>query len=288
MSSARNRWDRLFAPFEGTREPTMVAVFRILFFTGLIVHFFPALLRLDEAFARDGLRTQEWSRWLYVHFTRLPRGLLRAGAIVTMLGCVMGLVGLRPRLAAAIAFAGLYAFSSFNGLPVHTLAIVDAWGILLLFILCGGGSGALSVDALLRRGRKDEPRLLPALVLYQTLLAVFFAGIEKVRAGWLTTNEMGVLLSYPKGMLLRDWVVAAGWLHAPFVTRALTLMTLLIELGTPVALLLRKTRWPALLAYQAFFLGIVAMLEVPPLFYFMFAGGALLVLEPPSRPTPAS
>jgi hypothetical protein len=79
--------------------------------------------------------------------------------------------------------------------------------------------------------------------------------------------------------LVRDWVAASAWLHGAGVTKAFTWFTMFVELGTPIALLVRRTRVAALIAYEAFFLGIVAMLEVPPLFYGMFAFGALLALD---------
>jgi hypothetical protein len=151
----------------------------------------------------------------------------------------------------------------------------------MLFAICGGGSATLSVDALL--AKKDAPRqedkLLPALLLYQTLLAVFFSGVEKLLAGWPFVNEMGILLSYPKGFLVRDWVASQGWIHGAALTRLYTWFTVVAELGTPIALLFKKTRLVAFAVYELFFLGIIAMLEVPPLFWFMFAFGAILAFD---------
>ncbi|HEY2747930.1 MAG TPA: hypothetical protein VGL86_25080 [Polyangia bacterium] len=270
---------KFFAQFEGTRGPRMVALFRIAFFGGLALHFFPALIHLDDAYAAAGLRSQEWNHWLYAHFTTMPRGVVRALAIATMLGIAAAVVGFRPRAAAIVAFAGCYTFASFNALPVQTLALVNAWAILLLWSICGGGAAVFSVDAIWRKGPRVEPRLFARLALYQTLLVVFFSGVEKLLAGWPFTNEMGVILSYPRGFMVRDWVAATPSLSHPFVTQALSWLTLVVELGTPVALLFRRTRLVALVAYEAFFLGIVATLEVPPLFYFMFAAGGLLALD---------
>ncbi len=68
------------------------------------------------------------------------------------------------------------------------------------------------------------------------LLGVFFAGVEKVMAGWPWSDEMGVILSYPRGFMVRDWVAASSLLHAPFVGHALSWFTLVVELGTPVGL----------------------------------------------------
>ncbi|HZS37793.1 MAG TPA: HTTM domain-containing protein [Polyangia bacterium] len=280
----RSWLDRLFRPFEGAREPLAPAVFRVAFFVGLGLHFAPSLLQFDESFSPGALRTDEWSHWLHVALARLPHGVMRAWAIVTVLACVTAALGLATRASAIVAAAGCYAFASFNGLPVQTLAIVNAWAILILWMICGGGAAALSLDAAIARARgrtavRAEPRLLSSLVLFQVLLAVFFSGIEKLLAGWPRTNEMHVVLSYPRGFIVRDWVAQAGWLHSVGVGRALSWLTLAVELAAPPLLLVRRARVYALVAYEIFFLGIIAMLEVPPLFYFMFAFGALLALD---------
>ena len=59
----------------------------------------------------------------------------------------------------------------------------------------------------------------------------------------------------------------------------LTWGTLAVELGTPILLLCGARACAALVAYELFFLGIIAMLEVPPLFYFIFASAPLLALD---------
>jgi hypothetical protein len=283
--------DRFFAAFEGTRSAIPIAIFRVAFFAGLALHFFPSLIQLDENYTAGALRTQEWSRWLYDALEHIPHSTLRVWAVLTMCACVMGIVGLRPRLAAIVAGLGCYMFASFNGLPVQTLALVDAWAILLAWMICGGGAEALSVDAFLRRRRAGSdpsssespraPKLLSALVLYQAMLGTFFAGVEKVLAGWPGTNEMGIVLNYPRGFVVRDWVAASSWLHGSLVTHAFTWFTLVVELGAPLVFILGRPRARvlALLVYEAFFLGIVVMLQVPPLFYCMFAVGGLLVLD---------
>src|SRR5439155_18750697 len=92
--------DSFFARFEGDRDGKMVAVFRIAFFAGLLFHFAPGLIWLDDAYARRGLRTLEWSEWLYRQFPHLSHGTLRALSGTTLAGMTAGLVGLRPRIAA--------------------------------------------------------------------------------------------------------------------------------------------------------------------------------------------
>jgi hypothetical protein len=281
---------RFFAAFEGTRSALPIAVFRIAFFGGLALHFFPSLVRLDDNYTAGVLRTEEWNHFFYVSLQHIPHGVLRTASIVTMVACAMAMVGLATRIAVIVTGVGVYMFASFNGLPVQTLALVDAWAILLAWMICGGGAEALSVDALLRRrrGRGDAseapraPKLLSGLVLYQAVLGTFFAGVEKVLAGWPQTNEMGILLNYPRGFILRDWVAESPWLHGSLVTHAFTWLTLVVELGAPLIFVASRNprlRLAVLVVYEAFFLGIVVMLEVPPLFYCIFAVGGLLVLD---------
>jgi hypothetical protein len=282
--SLRNRF---FGAFEGTRSAYPIAIFRVAFFGGLALHFFPALVHLDDDFTPGALRSDEWNHWLYMQVQHIPMSTMRLWSVVTIVACATSIAGVLPRLAVVTCGLGFYAFASFNGFPVQTLALVNAWAVLLAWMICGGGTEALSIDALLARrrgatrGSPRAPKLLSGLVLFQVLLAVFFSGVEKLLAGWPWTNEMGILLSYPRGFVVREWVASTDWLHASLVTHALTWMTPIIEIGTPVLLAVGtpRLRLGALLVFEAFFVGIVAMLQVPPLFYFIFAFGALLALD---------
>ena len=271
--------DKLFRPFEGDRDPRPIAIVRIALFTGLLLHFAPSLLWLDIGYGRGAIRVDSWNHWLFSHAWKLSPGVLRAMSIVTLLGIVAGIAGVRPRIAAIVTGIGCYLFASFNAIHLQTLALIPAWAMLLLWSICGGGSGAFSVDARLGRRRDREPSLLGTLILYQVLLAVFFSGVEKLLAGWPLSNEMGIVLAYPEGFIVRDWVVALPFLHGPVVSNAFTWFTLVVELGTPILLLVPRTRMIAFVAYELFFLGIIAMLEVPPLFYFIFASVPLLALD---------
>jgi len=273
--------DKVFQPFEGTRSAYPIGVFRIAFFSFLALHFFPSLIWLDEAYRPGALRTMDWSESLYRRFPHMSHGELRIWSIATMVACVMGIVGAWPRIAALVSGVGFYVFASFNSLHLQTLALIPAWAILALWAICGGGDRALSLHALMRKepAAPVEAGLLSGLVLYQVLLAVFFAGVEKIVAGWPWSNEMGVVLLYPRGFLVRDWVAGSSVLHASLTTHVLSGFTVLVELGTPFGLLFRRTRIVSLVLYELLFLGIIAMLEVPPLFYGIFAFGGLLALS---------
>lgn len=265
----------LFAPFEGTRDPRPLAIVRIAVFSGLLLHFAPSLIWLDVGYGRGAVRADAWNHWLFAHLSHLPAALVRGLAVATLLALVAGIVGIRPRISAIVGGVGCYVFVSFNSIHLQTLALVPAWAILMLWMICGGGANALSP----RASHEREPSLLGSLILFQVLLAVLFSGIEKLLAGWPWSNEMGIVLAYPHGFMVRDWVAALPILHGPVMSTLLTWGTLAVELGTPILLLVRRTRLAALVVYELFFLGIIAMLEVPPLFYFIFASVPLLALD---------
>jgi hypothetical protein len=89
---------------------------------------------------------------------------------------------------------------------------------------------------------------------------------------------------------LRAWLVGLDPDVSARTGAGLQALTLAVELGVPLLLLWRRTKILGQWIYQAFFLGIVAALEVPPLFYLMYAGGGLLSLPrqgagSPARPT---
>lgn len=279
MGRLANLTARVFHPFEGGGSPYPIAFFRLGFFAGICLHFFPSLIYLDEHYSRLAIRTAEWNHWLFDTLPSIPHSVLRAWSIVTMLACLTAMAGIAPRMSAVIAGIGLYSFASFNGIGIQTLALIQVWAILILWALLGGGNAVLSIPSALGRSRASEPKLLPALVLFQVLLAVFFAGIEKLLAGWPLSNELRVLFSYPRGSFVRDWVTSSTWLASPVIGTCLSWATLIAELGSPLLMLFRRTRVPALLAYEAFFLAIVTTIAVPPLFYFIFAFGGLLSLD---------
>lgn len=275
---------KLFAPFEREVNPYPIAFFRIVFFSALAIHFFPSLLYFDDNYSVEVFRTDEWNHFLYSQFQSIPSWVLRGLSITTMLACLASIIGFYTRISTILSALGFYLFASLNGLHIQTLAIVNAWSILSVWALWGGGARVWSVDAYLANNtRSDEsPKesgMLPSLILSQVLLAFFFAGVEKVIAGWPFSNEMYTLLSYPKGFLVRDWVVGTAILHNPTVTSFFSYFTVFVELLCPILLLARPTRLVAFCFYQLLFFGIILMLEVPPLFYFMFAGGAVLALQ---------
>lgn len=269
--------DNLFSRFEGKCSPYPLALFRIVFFSGLVVHFFPSLMWRSESYAHSSFRTNDWNSYLAIHFQHFPNWLITVLAVVTMIACIAALAGFFLRFSSAIAFAGLYLFSSFNALHTQTLALVTVWAILPLFVICGSGDEVLA----LRFGARSPSgrRLTRGLIVFQIFFGVFFAGIEKLIQGWPTTNEMYIVLNYPIGFVARPWLAGNAWMHSEGVGLAASIATLLVELGVPIMVLLNRCRTPAMAVNAVFFCAILALMEVPPLFFFMYAGASLLALQ---------
>lgn len=272
---------RFMMRMDASVDARLVAMFRICFFTGLLLHFAPSLWHLDVCFAPDVVRLPFWSTSLFRALPSLPPFVIRALGAITVGAMVCGLVGFKPRAAAVLTYAGTYTFASFNALHIQTLALVNAWAVLPVLCVCDGASRAWSVDAW-RHGVEQgarAPGLLPRLVLFQVLLAFSFAGVEKLLWSWPMHNEMAMLFRTPRGYMVRDWAWDLTWLHDPRVGAVLGWITIGVEVSIVPFVVWKKTRLFAFAAYELFFLGIIAALEVPPLFYLMFASGAVFILD---------
>ncbi len=274
--------DRLFHVFERTCDPRPLALFRVCLYSGLALHFGPSLIWLEENYSAAAYRSQEWNPWLFAAFDKLPSSVVMALAILTGLALLAGLVGLHARGAAVATAVGLYTFASFNALNVQSLALILTWALLWIWAACGTGDEVWSLKlgrAAARPKPTAAPALCRALIVAHLMVGLIFAGVEKLLAGWPMNNEMHILLSMPGGFILRPWVAELAFFENEAVGMALSILTLIVELGLPLLLMIKRTRLAAFVVYQAFFLGIVAMLQVPPLFYAVYAGCGFLVLS---------
>ncbi len=170
-----------------------------------------------------------------------------------------------------------------------TLSYANSWGqifhtenALVLFVLVLGitrAADAISLDA--RRGAPAAPHPRygwPLRLLCLVVVATYFlAGIAKIRwggPGWLG------------GTVLRDTIAAdslrkilLGSSHSPiaeallgqaWLFRSLAVLTLIVELGAPLALLHRRAAAVWVLAVIAFHLGVFALMAI--LFPFPLSG----------------
>lgn len=270
----------MFRFFSGSANPYPLALFRVALYSGIMLHFWPSLFFLSENYKPTAFREQQWSRGLFDLLPLLPDWAPYGIAAVFMAACLCGLLGLLPRTAAILTFAGTYTFASFNSIHLQTLALSSIWAALPILAISGSGSEALSVRNLISRDQPGRAKQWAAAVLLlQLLIGFFFAGVEKLLAGWPFTNEMYLFLNYPQGFMVRDWIFAVPILQTVTAGYVLSLATVAIELCIAPFLLWQRTRWIALFVFQAFFIGVVAALEVPPLFWFVYASGAILVIN---------
>lgn len=203
--------------------------------------------------------------------------MLRLMACLTLIANGAAIVGYRVRLASFVAGLGFYAFASFNGIHLQTLALVTVWANLIAFAAVGTSGGSPRV---LSASDTGDPVLLRAFLVTNLLIALFFSGIEKALAGWPRSHELCVLFSYPAGSFVRDWVTNANVFRSETVCGGLGYATLLVEIGCPILLLSGRLTLIALVAYEAFFLFVLLALSIPPVFYITFAGGGLLFVRP--------
>src|SRR4051812_72767 len=95
--------NRGFRFFEGECSPYPLAVFRIIFFGGLLIHLLPALLCLQDNYSSHALRVAGWNSWLFEHFTSFPSWSIFILSTTTILALLMGLMGCKVPLAAFVS-----------------------------------------------------------------------------------------------------------------------------------------------------------------------------------------
>jgi hypothetical protein len=117
------------------------------------------------------------------------------------------------------------------------------------------------------------------LVAGQLLLSLLFAGLEKIAAGWPFSNPMAVLLKSPPHFIMRGPLAGLGDPGASIAGMVLGVCTLALELSIPILALFRRTRTLAAVAMAGFFVVVIASMQVPPLFFCIYFGGALLILD---------
>jgi len=198
-------------------------------------------------------------------------------------------MGLRTRWAALAALLAFQTLMGRNCYPVQTLALSEAWIVLLLFTLGGAGSGR-PVGGEQRRPHhhvKCGCGWTATVVLYATLIGVFFAGVEKISSGWGKGQNMTNLLGFPPGHAVRAWLPAVTAGHRSAIGLLSEWATVGFEIGAPVLVAVSARTRAVQGVWIAFFLGIAACFEVPPLFVTTF-GAAILLAPPLSSPVPAA
>jgi hypothetical protein len=180
------------------------------------------------------------------------------------------LLGVRPRLAAAVAWFFSVSVATLNP-ALHNSG--DQVRSILLFFLAVCPCGAVwSVDAWRARGRDEgRGRCLvypwPLRLLFLQLVAIYFVnGLFKLRGEhWLSGEAVGCLLGDAgwTRWSFAGWSIPAGLLHG------LTVAVLAWELGFPLLMALRPLRKPTLVLGVLFHIGTGLALRIGPFPLYM-------------------
>ena len=271
--------DPLFTPV----RPEAGSLFRIIFFFSILLHYLPIVLEHSANFAPGSYRVSMGSSRLFQLLPTLGNFAIYFMHSLFLTTSALAICGIAVRMSSWLLIFSLHFYVSVNSLNVNTLAIWPVFSILFVTAIFPGFDGCFVVPLPFKK--KPQPPYLLAylLILIQILGSFFFAGIEKLIAGWVTSNPMHILLNYPRGTMPRSWVYALPFLQSPPVGWLFTGLTLLLELFAPVLFIFKKTRIYAFILYQLFFLGIFFMLMVPPLFYLLYASATLLAMHNDER-----
>jgi len=268
----------LWSRVEGRSSAYPLALFRLCFYAGLLLHFGPSVWDFEASYGPAAIRSSTLpASWLR-GWWELPPLLARALALLPWLAALLGGLGGPPRVCAGLAGLGFYWLSCVNSLDTTTLALPLAWMTCAILALLGGGNEVLSVPGL-GSARETRDRFSSVAIAVHLCAVVFLAGLEKLRAGWWRSNEMAVLLRYPRGIILRAPFAGMDGAIAEPLGWALGGFTLLAEVGAPLLLLTRKTRPIGITLLLLLFAGVAASMQVPPLFLLLYAGLLVLLVE---------
>ena len=287
-TSLRHLRDGFFGWFEGPCDPYPFAVFRLSFYSGILLHFLPSVLAFDHNYKAAIARVTSYHSGIHHSWDAVPNPVASVFPWLVMAICTAGLLGVMPRLSAALSGLGLYVLVSVNDINTQTLALSPMFAILWIWAVFGGGNKVLSLRAVVQGNSRVGSLTTQRVIAAHVLIGFFFAGIEKLLAGWPLRNEMAILFVYPEHLVTRSWAAELPPEWAIVFGSLLGISTLAVELVGPFALLLRQTRLPALIVFELFFVGIVLVLAVPPLFAFIYVPAAWLTRPAKPREAEAS
>jgi hypothetical protein len=189
----------------------------------------------------------------------------------------------------ALSFLGVMTYRSSWGMVFHTENLL---ALHLLLLGVGRSADALSVDAKRRALNVAEPSAEYGWVLRAmsvvTVVAYALAGVAKLKlAGgpWLEGELLRRQIAYDNLRKLElgtsvsplgPWIVRHAWLFPP-----LAILTMVVELGAPVALVHRRIATVWALAAWCFHLGVLLMMSIA--FIYQLSGVAYLSLFPVER-----
>jgi predicted DCC family thiol-disulfide oxidoreductase YuxK len=250
----RSRWRYFwFEPVTATN----LGVCRILFFGGIFLFYFPY-----DASVWAPISEAYWVPvWMFrqFHLTPFPASWLAAMSVLWKSALLLSCIGLLTRVSTAVAFVlGLYLIglpNNFGSAQHNDTIIILALGYMAVS-RCGDGC---SLDSLIRAARTSDfsdgkkasgEYAWPIRLVWVSLALIFFAaGVSKIRHSgleWVTSDNMAiVLLQHNYHIANAEPLTSLGLNLAQYPTLCslLALLTILVEIGYPLALFHPVARW---------------------------------------------
>ncbi len=272
-------WTQLSDWFFQREDARSAAAVRIAFcatYLLMLCDFYPVMPLL---FGRRGLfGTMEplaysLHGWRYLLFAYDSPPALEAWFWLSVLAASCGIAGFKSRLSVAATFLSMLLFRERG--PYITFGadlVLNCIGILLLFSNCGR---KWSIDGLLAKPRRTDAIVeienwpIKAIQL-QIALIYIVTGLKKIQT---TPWQDGSAVYYAMhvGSVLKG-KSESPILHHHALMASLTYFTLLMELGFPVLVFCRQTRWLALLSGLALHSGIDALMSIRFFSLTMYVG----------------
>jgi len=233
--------------------------------------------------------------WLHAP---LASGVVRAFVVLTLVLGVGYTLGIAFRIVGPLFAAALLAITTYHSSGGQLLWFEN---LLVLHVLIVGLSRAADVFSLAARGRPAPAAATRygwpvRLAAVTTVLTYMLAGFAKLRIGglgWMNGDSLRNHVAYSAARLrllggapspLARPLVGQGWIFSP-----LAVLTIVLELGAPIALVCRRCRWVwVVLAWMMHVAILATMYVVFPYPLSLIAFAPLFDLESGWRHSPLS
>jgi len=262
-------------------QARLTIFFRYVLLIAVCVHFLPSIIETQLNYAPHAFRVP--IIWFDFHraYSSWPEWIIWIGHIFFCIGLLLMLLDVLVRTGSLFVCLSVHFYLGVNALNINTLAVWPLINMLLIFAIYPTSGRA---RAIIHKKSATVARALPLLISVQFLGGFFFGGLEKLMAGWLADEPMFAFMHMANSIMVKAWVKDyARFLMSEGFCTFFAFATVLLELALPLATLFDTLRKPAVILYELFFIGIVLILDVPPLFYLLFSAGGVVVLTPSEK-----
>jgi uncharacterized membrane protein YphA (DoxX/SURF4 family) len=270
--------------FEAESDTRFIAIFRIIFFFSVFLHFIPSIIYFEENYTHRHLEENFRSVSFYLESINLylPEASLRLIAYSSVVFVVLALIGFYTRISSFFCFLTLYSLVSINSDHTETLGLQSMWCILYIFIIFPEPGKSLSVSSYYNRKETKQHladnSYASGLIIFSLLTIICSSGVEKIIAGWPSTNVMHTFFNFPQNTMIRAWVYNFPIFKNENLGYIISCATVIFEVLAPFLMFWKKIRIFLIIAYEIFFLSIFLTMEIPFLFFGIYAALGILLL----------